>query len=266
MFTSRAEYRISLRADNADLRLTRKGMDFGLVRDEERLLVLDARESLIDDRISKLRNFDLKVVDWAARGGDVFGGEQLQRKAGQKKTAAEVLAMPHATLDRVEDVMMKVLEERKEQQESTLTQTRDGMFADEFGNEEKPVEAMDRSPPSVYDTIEASVKYQVFEKRQHQDMDSWRRAQGSKIPPDIEYSTETLPTLKKEELEKLNRVRPQTLAEASQISGMRPQSLVYVYHYIKRRYRHREHAGGRGDENNDGSGHNEATASMEMQQ
>ena len=80
MFTSRAEYRISLRADNADLRLTRKGMNFGLVQDEERILALDARESMIEDRIDKLQNFDMKVIDWAGRGGDIMGGDQLQKK------------------------------------------------------------------------------------------------------------------------------------------------------------------------------------------
>ena len=239
MFTSRAEYRISLRADNADLRLTRKGADFGLVQDEERMLALDTRESVIDDQISKLRNFDLKVVDWAARGGDVFGGDQLHRKAGQKKTAEEVLAMPHTTLDRVEDIMIEVQTELKQQQQEKERNAGRNLV-DEYGNEVEPLEVMDRSPPSVYDTVEASVKYQVFVRRQHRDMESWRRAQGSKIPPDIEYSTDTLPTLKKEELEKLHKVRPKTFAEASQISGLTPQSLVYVYHYVKRRNRQRE--------------------------
>lgn len=251
MFTSRAEYRISLRADNADLRLTRKGLDYGLIRDEERLLALDARESLIDDRISKLRNFELKVTDWAERGGDVFGGDQLQRKAGQKKTAEEVLAMPHTTLDGVEDVMIQVQTERKRQQEAA------GTLIDEFGIEEEATEIVDPCPPSVYDTVEASVKYQVFVRRQHRDMESWRRAQGSRIPPDIEYSIATLPTLKKEELEKLNSVRPKTFAEASQISGLTPQSLVYVYHYVKKRNKQRE-----GGNSNKG----DAAATMEMQQ
>ena len=62
MFTSRAEYRISLRADNADLRLTQKGKEFGLVVDEERLAAAEARECLIEDRIQKLRSFDMILI------------------------------------------------------------------------------------------------------------------------------------------------------------------------------------------------------------
>jgi tRNA uridine 5-carboxymethylaminomethyl modification enzyme len=231
MFTSRAEYRISLRADNADMRLTRKGMNFGLVRpDEERMAALEARESLVLDRIQKLQNFDMKVLDWAARGGDAFGGDQIHRKVGMKKTAAEVLAMPHTTLDRVEDIMIQVHQEQHQEADEALSDPSDDNL----------VQDTERSPASVYDTVEATIKYQVFEKRQHQDMESWRRAQGARIPPDIVYSTDTLPTLKKEELEKLNTVRPKTFAEASQISGLTPQSLVYVYHYVKRRNQQRE--------------------------
>ena len=106
MFTSRAEYRISLRADNADLRLTRKGSAYGLVNDEERLSSLEARECLIDDRIEKLRKFELKVTEWSERGrSDLMGGAQMHKKVGQKKTAEEVLMMPHVTLKGVEDVI-----------------------------------------------------------------------------------------------------------------------------------------------------------------
>lgn len=250
MFTSRAEYRISLRADNADLRLTRKGMNFGLIRDEERVMALDARESMIEDRIEKLQKFDMKIIDWASRGGDVMGGDQIKRKAGQKKTAADILAMPHTTLDKVEEIVIAVQQEQKQEEEANDTDSED-----DFTSRKEPVEVIEPSPASIYDTVEASVKYQVFVRRQHQDMESWRRAQGSRIPPDIEYSIDTLPTLKAEEIEKLNQLRPSTFAEASQISGIRPQSLVYVYHYVKGRNRQRE--GGKG---------NKAASVVEMKQ
>lgn len=225
MFTSRAEYRISLRADNADLRLTRKGLEHGLVRDEERVAALDAREYLIEDRIEKLRNFDLKVPDWALRGGnDLMGGAQTGRKAGLKKTAEEVLIMPHVTLKNVEDIMVAVDEERKSSADAEI----------------EPMESATRSPASVYDTVEASIKYQSYVRRQYKDMESWRRAQGLRIPPDVAYDRSNLPTLSIEELEKLNVVRPTTFAEASQISGITPQSLVYLYHHVMRRNRKRD--------------------------
>ena len=228
MFTSRAEYRISLRADNADLRLTRKGMEYGLVRDEERVAALDAREFLIDERINKLRNFELKVTEWSDRGGnDLMGGAQISRKDGQKKSAEEVLIMPHVTLKDVEDIMMDVLPEA----EAGSTQ------------EQATMEPITRTPASVYDTVEASVKYRSYVRRQYKDMESWRRAQGLRIPPDVTYDHSNLPTLSIEELEKLNTLRPSTFAEASQISGLTPQSLVFLYHHVMRRNRRRDGRG-----------------------
>lgn len=225
MFTSRAEYRISLRADNADMRLTRKGMEHGLVLDEERIGALEAREYLIDDRIDKLRNFDLKVTDWAERGGnDLMGGAAVNRKAGQKKTAEEILGMPHVTLKDVEDIMIAVDNERADSDEA----------------EDSRQSVSSPSPASVYDTVEASIKYQSYVKRQHKDMESWRKAQGVRIPPDFVYEHSVLPTLSKEELEKLSLHRPNTFAEASQISGITPQSLIYLYHHVRRRNRDRD--------------------------
>ena len=216
MFTSRAEYRISLRADNADVRLTRKGMEFGLVTDEERIAAMEAREFLIQDRVEKLTSFSLKVTDWAARGGsELMGGARMDNKGGEKKSAVDILGMPHVTLKDVEDVIGAV-------------QAEEGVPLD------------GASPPSVYDTVEASIKYQFYADRQHRDMESWRRAQGLRIPPDVVYDLKTLPALSSEELEKLRTVRPNTFAEASQISGMTPQSLVYLYHHVNRRHRKRD--------------------------
>jgi tRNA U34 5-carboxymethylaminomethyl modifying enzyme MnmG/GidA len=96
------------------------------------------------------------------------------------------------------------------------------------------------SPASVYDTVEASIKYQSYVQRQYKDMESWRRAQGKRIPPDVVYDHAVLPTLSLEELEKLNIHRPNTFAEASQISGITPQSLVYLYHHIQQRNKKRD--------------------------
>ncbi|VEU42352.1 unnamed protein product [Pseudo-nitzschia multistriata] len=228
MFTSRAEYRISLRADNADLRLTKKGKDFGLVRDEERISALEARGYLIDDRVQKLRSFDLKVTEWAERGGtELMGGSRMGKKTGNKKSAEEVLQMPHVTLRNVEDIMIAVDRESRKKNVSDNDEVTESF-------------ELTCSPASVYDSVEAIVKYRSYVDRQHQDMESWRKAQGMRIPPDIVYEHDLFPSFSKEELEKLAEARPDTFAEASKISGVTPQSLVYLYHHVTRRNRKRD--------------------------
>jgi tRNA uridine 5-carboxymethylaminomethyl modification enzyme len=221
MFTSRAEYRISLRADNADLRLTRKAAEHGLVADPERLAALDMRQTLISDNVERLRNFKLYVTDWAKRGGDdLMGGAGAHRpqNAHNKKSAEDVLGMPNVSLKMVEQIMSDVFSEEQQEKESGDDSLEDDQF--------------DATPTSVYDTVEASVKYKSYVVRQEKDIESWRKAQGAKIPPNIIYDHAIMPTFSKEEIEKLNQFRPSTFAEASQISGLTPQSLVYLYHHV----------------------------------
>ena len=226
MFTSRAEYRISLRADNADLRLTRKGMEFGIVTDEERVGALYEREFVIEDRLEKLRGFEMRVTEWAERGGEeAMGGANVERRVGRKKTAEQVLAMPKVTLKLVEDVIATVQTEQMDQ---------------ETPDSENGTTLIGHSPSSVYDTVEASIKYSAYSDRQQKDMDSWRKAQGLRIPPDIEYTRETLPCLRMEELEKLNLIRPDTFAQASQISGLTPKAIISVYNYVQNRHKNRD--------------------------
>jgi tRNA uridine 5-carboxymethylaminomethyl modification enzyme len=179
----------------------------------------------------------MKVTEWAARGGnDLMGGAQLSKKPGQKKTAEEILGMPHVTLKDVEDIIIAVQRQAK---------TRSDALG-EGEEDETATILMTPSSSAVYDTVEASVKYQCYVRRQHKDMESWRRAQGLRIPPDVLYDRINLPTLSIEELEKLNAVRPTSFAEAAQISGITPQSLVYLYHNIMRRNKRRD---GRSSEN-----------------
>jgi tRNA uridine 5-carboxymethylaminomethyl modification enzyme len=235
MFTSRAEYRISLRADNADLRLTGKGAGHGLVTDPERLAALDMRRTLIEDNVDRLRNFKLYVTDWGNRGGDdLMGGVAAHRpgRESHKKSAEEVLGMPNVSLKMVEDIMADVMkEERGGGGRSTITDGGASPSSDER-NDTGGGTLMIPTPSSVYDTVEASVKYKSYVVRQEKDIESWRRAQGVKIPPNIVYDHARMPTFSREEIEKLDRFRPNTFAEASNISGLTPQSLVYLYHHV----------------------------------
>lgn len=232
MFTSRAEYRISLRADNADLRLTRKGAEHGLVTDPERLAALDVRGALISDGVERLRDFRLYVTDWSDRGGNDLMGGASAHKPGREfsmKTAEEVLGMPNVSLKMVEKIMADVFDEEQKEKQSAAA---DEGSPKEDGLDDAELAKMSPTPLSVHDTVEASVKYKSYVARQEKDIESWRKAQGARIPPDIVYDHSVMPTFKKEEIEKLERFRPATFAEASQISGLTPQSLVYLYHHV----------------------------------
>ena len=144
------------------------------------------------------------------------------------KTAEEVLGMPHVTLEAVEDVMESVYDEEV----TSVATTDEDSSSSTMKNEKDPFL---RTPPSVYDTVEASVKYSSYVIRQTRDMESWRRARTARIPPSVIYDRASLPSLSSEELEKLNAARPTTFAEASNISGVTPQSLVFLYHHVLRR-------------------------------
>jgi tRNA uridine 5-carboxymethylaminomethyl modification enzyme len=136
--------------------------------------------------------------------------------------------MPHVTLQNVEDIMIAVDREKRDKRVSDGDEEIDDSFE------------LTGSPASVFDSVEAVVKYRSYVDRQHRDMESWRKAQGMRIPPDIVYERESFPTFKKEELEKLAEARPETFADASNISGVTPQSLVYLYHHVTRRNQKRD--------------------------
>ncbi|CAN0245644.1 unnamed protein product, partial [Discosporangium mesarthrocarpum] len=91
------------------------------------------------------------------------------------------------------------------------------------------------TPDFARETVEATCKYMNYLDRQIREMESWRKNQNCRIPPDMEYTHENLPSLSMEELEKLRAARPETFAAAGQLQGLTPHSLVYLYHHVSRR-------------------------------
>lgn len=91
------------------------------------------------------------------------------------------------------------------------------------------------TPEFARETVEASCKYMNYMDRQVKEMEGWRRNQEFRIPDDMEYTHDVLPSLSSEELEKLGRARPETFAAASQMQGITPHSLVYLYNHVTRK-------------------------------
>ncbi|KAJ1402503.1 glucose inhibited division protein A-domain-containing protein [Ochromonadaceae sp. CCMP2298] len=208
MFTSRAEYRLSLRQDNADTRLTRKGFYAGLVG-SERLAALEEREKHIDTAMRVLNEFAQPRLQWATNG-DKF---KMSQKDGKHKNAVEVLSMAEVTLAEIVAIINSKGEEGSEFASFSV-------------------------PSLVYDTVEAAAKYSNYLTRQEDEMSRWKRNNALPLPADIVYSKEVFPSFSAEELEKLNQFRPATLHAASMLTGVTPHTVIYLQNHLMK-HRHR---------------------------
>jgi tRNA uridine 5-carboxymethylaminomethyl modification enzyme len=221
MFTSRSEYRLTLRQDNADMRLTRKGYDAGIVC-EDRMDFLKEREGRISDALYVLDTIKKPRQDWN-RLNDFMDTNQtpfhMSQKDGKHKTASDVLSMPDVKL---KDIIALIQTWAKE----------DGAALDYVQGQSSLTEfQVDRV---VFDTVEATCKYSKYLERQTDEMARWRAGGATKIPPNIEYNHLNFPSFSAEELEHLERERPITLHAASQISGLTPHALIYLHNYVTR--------------------------------
>ena len=190
MFTSRAEYRLSLRADNADRRLTPQGVELGLVG-RARREAFQAAAGRLEAASARMGELSLTPTE-AARFG-----LHLNRD-GVRRNAHELLARP--------DVTMETL----------------GGIWPEFA-------PLDRF---VSEQVEIDAKYAVYLDRQKSDIDSVRKEEGVDLPSDLDI--DAIAGLSNEIREKLQRVRPATLAQASRIDGMTPAALALLLARIKR--------------------------------
>mmetsp|Transcript_10764 Transcript_10764/g.35653 ORF Transcript_10764/g.35653 Transcript_10764/m.35653 type:complete len:511 (+) Transcript_10764:403-1935(+) len=220
MFTSRAEHRLHLRADNADLRLTPKAYDVGLV-DDERFERCRERQGDVASSLERLSKIRFPAERWYdAVPGLVREEDRKKRTPGSlSKSAADVLKMPRATLADVEKAARDLSSEVEEEPS--------------FGDDARGgAGVLTKVPSAARDTVAAICKYGAYVDRQDRELETFKRNDHLFIPPDIDYSPASLPALSSEEREKLDVCRPKTLADASNISGITPASLVYLYNHV----------------------------------
>ena len=194
MFTSRAEFRLHLREDNADLRLTELGHELGLVG-PARWSAFTERRSLIEAELARLRGIRLP--------------------AGQPMTES---VAKHLGFSITKDVSAESLLRRPEITYAEL------MAVEGIG---PGVDRLD-----VAEQVAIQIRYAGYLDRQLDDIEKQRQAAQQRIPEDFDYRQ--VSSLSNEVLEKLERVRPQSVDQASRIPGMTPAAISQLLVYLKR--------------------------------
>jgi tRNA uridine 5-carboxymethylaminomethyl modification enzyme len=199
LFTSRAEYRLLLREDNADLRLRAIGFQLGLV-DKKTYQAFLGKKEAIEQGCARLETVRLKPVPAVNESISALGSTPLT----QAMTLTELLRRPELKLKELTPLVQE--------------QTPDFAFSEE---EERCGEE-----------IELQVKYAGYIKRQQEQVDRFKKLERTKLPEDMEYKG--LPGLSNEVVEKLNRVRPLSLGQASRISGVTPAAVSVLQVHLKK--------------------------------
>ena len=225
MFTSRAEYRLLLRADNADARLTELGAAAGVVSDA-RLAAWHSKRKAIEMGERTLHSTTLPAAVWASAGAPV--------QPGHPRTAAQVLALANVCLADVEGWMASAT---RPATQPAAARARASIEVDVTGEGEVAAVDAGAAPPPLVErvareTVEVSLKYSEPLTLQRRSIARVERSAARALPDDLDYHA--LTALSNEEAQKLSEVRPRTLQEASAISGVTPAGLAAVLIALQR--------------------------------
>jgi len=227
MFTSRAEFRLHLRIDNADERLTPLGHQVGTVNKkdfdtflEKRLRISTATKFLLENRLDPRSRAGQEIY---TKLGLMEGGHLT---APSPLTGAQLLKRPELSID---DLMEWVSEGLRLSITNGISASEGGGVPQSgTGEEVHPVEPLSREEAR---RVETDFKYDGYLQQQERQMERMRRAESRRIPGGFEYGK--ISGLSREVVEKLTKVRPLTLGQASRIPGITPAAVSLVNCYIE---------------------------------
>ena len=192
MMTSRAEYRLLLRQDNADQRLTPIGHEIGLIS-EERYQNLLKKQELIKNEIDRIQHVNIGT------------SQKIQNFLKKNNSTPLTSGIKLVELARRPELSYKILEEIDE------------------GRPELPED--------VIEQVDIHVKYEGYIKRQERQVEQFKKMEEKKIPADINYAE--IPSLRIEAKQKLEDLRPDSIGQASRISGVSPADISVLLVYLK---------------------------------
>ncbi|HAE43057.1 MAG TPA: tRNA uridine-5-carboxymethylaminomethyl(34) synthesis enzyme MnmG, partial [Clostridiales bacterium] len=199
MMTSRAEYRLVLRQDNADLRLTEKGYGAGLVKEDRMVRYLEKKE-ILEKEISRLKH--TIMTPKPEINSYLLKMDSVPMKSAQ--SLYELLKRPELNYDKLADIDIN----RPELTKSIIMQ------------------------------IETQIKYEGYIAKQFKQIEQFKKLENKKIPEDVDYNE--IKGLRIEAKQKLSRIMPDSLGQASRISGVSPADINVLMIYMEQKKRLRE--------------------------
>ena len=194
MFTSRAEYRLLLREDNADIRLTPIGRKLGIV-DDERWAFFENKLEQIELEKQRLNNY------WVGPGNAIANklNKVINSPINKEQTLLEILRRPEMTFNKLMET-----------------------------SELQPIATNEQAAQQV----EIQVKYQGYIDHQKDDIDKQLKNENTYLPLNFDYNN--IPGLSKEVVFKLNDFKPETIGKASRISGITPAAISILLIHLKK--------------------------------
>ena len=195
MMTSRAEFRLVLRQDNADQRLTPIGREIGLVSDERWKKYQEKQEKLqkMREKLNKLIKIDEKLNNFLKNNNESISVNSLK--------AVEILKRNNIDIYKLNN---------------------------EFN-------LFDESESALLETLNVEVKYEGYIKQQNDEIEKLKQQEKTALPENFDYSV--IKGLRIEAVQKLNKIHPQTLGQASRISGVSPADITVLSIYLKAKKR-----------------------------
>lgn len=204
MMTSRAEYRLLLRQDNADLRLTDIGHEIGLIS-EERYAHFCKKRELINQEVQRLNETMVGANKTIQNFLETHGSTTLKTAA----SLADLIKRPELSYEQI----------------APIDEERDSIYEKDAAAWNGPFAS------EIMEQINIELKYDGYIKRQKSQVEHFVKLEKKRIPQDIDY--EDVHNLRKEARQKLNEVRPENIGQASRISGVSPADISVLMIYLK---------------------------------
>ncbi len=233
MFTSRAEYRILLRQDNADQRLTKLAYDISLAS-RSRYDLMQKKYECVNDLIKQLScSYNLNEVN------SVLASKESSLLS-QSKPLNAILSRPEISINDLSDFLdtskynTELLGIKTLEADTPFLNLKDIYFLNSpvESNEELSLDLNSQFVREVKDSAEILIKYRGYIDREKKNADKLKRLERLRIPQDFDYAK--IPSLSMEARQKLTKISPSTIAQASSIPGVSPADISVLLVYFGR--------------------------------